>query len=583
MTGSVTPVCEVRSVTPLVPGSLDDASPRPGASGAGAAGRPAAALARAQEDQARGRDADGRLRELSAARLAARPVLGALSVALLDGRVPDALGYRSLGDYGRERLGVGARAVREWARVWRRLGELPVLRRALFAGEIGWSVARRVVGLATPETEEACLASVRGRTLRAVEAIVAAVREAHADTSRAPVDETEADPGRVVVRLPCTPHEALLWRAALELARRMAGEELPVWQCAENVAAEAASAIGAPPPGEAGQGAGEAGTEVGEGISTEQRSRVRSRSRSRPGPDPREHGLCAEAFPGLRWTHSPGRVPAALTALAEGLEEAPPREIDRRLRAAIAFLQSLDLETGRILRQISDRKLYLELGFPDLARYAEERLDLSPRTARRLIALARTEHRAPELAVAFRRGRIHAFQAQVLARVADHESARAWIARAEAVTFRRLEEDVEGAPPEPAAIAFPAPPEVAEFFLTMLSRAGSLERLLAHAIRTWVEQGELFEDYADFERDGFRCTAPGCTGRNSLHSHHIRFRSHQGPDEAWNRTTLCAYHHERALHRERTLRIRGRAPDRLVFALGPEPAERFRSGDMRIR
>ncbi len=526
----------------------------------------------------RGSDADGRLRELSAARLAARPVLGALSGALLDGRAYEAVGYRSLGDYGRERLGVGAKAVREWARVWRRLCQLPVLRRALLAGEIGWSVARRVVGLATPETEEACLASVRGRTLRAVEAIVAAVREAHADMPREPADETEAEAERVVVRLPCTPCEARLWRAALELARRVAGEQLPVWKCAENVAAEAASAIGAAPPQEAG-----AAREVVEEMAPRQGSRASSRSRSRPEPDPREPGLRDQAFPILRWTQIPGRIPTALAALAEGLEGAPPREIDRRLRAAIAFLQTLDLETGRILRQMVDRKLFPELGLPDLARYAEERLDVSPRTARRLVALARSEHRGPEVAVAFQEGRIHAFQAQVLSRVADLESARAWVARAEAVSFRRLEDDVEGAPPEPAAIAFPAPPEVAEFFLQMLDRAGSLERLLAHAIRSWVEQGELFEDYADFERDGFRCTAPGCTGRNNLHSHHIRFRSHQGPDEPWNRTTLCAYHHERALHLERTIRIRGRAPDRLVFALGPEPAERFRSGDLRIR
>ncbi len=530
----------------------------------------------------RGRDADGRLRELANGRLAAQPVLGVLAVALLDGRVYEALGYRSLGDYGRERLGVGARAVREWARVWRRLGELLVLRRALLAGEISWSVARRVVGLATPETEEACLGTVRGRTLRAVEAIVAAVREADAGGEGSAAsgelsDETEAEPERVLVRLPCSPREALLWRAALELARRVAGEQLPVWKCAENVAAEAASAIGAAPP----QGAGEA--EAGEGIAPGQASRVSSRSQLRPAQNPSEPGLRDQAFPGLRWTHVPQRIPAPLAALGEGLEDAPPRELDRRLRAAIAFLQTLDLETGRLLRQMTDRKLLAELGFPDLARYAAERLDVSPRTARRLVALARAEHRAPEVATAFRQGRIHAFQAHVLARVADLASARAWVERARAVTFRRLEDDAEGAPPEPAAIAFPAPPEVAEFFLQMLARAGSLERLLSHAIRTWVEQGELFEDYADFERDGFRCTAPGCTGRNNLHSHHIRFRSHQGPDEAWNRTTLCAYHHERALHRERTLRIRGRAPDRLVFALGPEPAERFRSGDMRIR
>ncbi len=532
----------------------------------------------------RGRDADGRLRELAAARLAARPVLGALSVALLDGRVCETLGYRSLVDYARERLGVGARSVREWARVWRRLGELPVLRRALLSGEISWSVARRVVGLATPQTEEACLATVRGRTLRAVEAIVAAVREAEANAGKAgaaplqPADEADAEgeSERVVVRLPCTPREARLWRAACELARRVAGEELPVWKCAENVAAEAASAIGAAPPEEAG-----AEGEAGEGIAPAQASRIACRDRSRPEPDPREPGLRDQAFPGLRWTHSPGRIPAALAALAEGLEGAAPRELDRRLCAAIAFLQTLDLEMGRLLRQMADRKLFAELGFPDLARYAAERLDVSARTARRLVALARTEHRAPEVAVAFREGRIHAFQAHVLARVADLESARAWVARAQAVTFRRLEEDVEGAPPEPAAIAFPAPPEIAEFFLQMLARAGSLERLLAHAIRTWVEQGELFEDYADFERDGFRCTVPGCTGRRNLHSHHIRFRSHQGPDEPWNRTTLCACHHERALHLERTIRIRGRAPDKLIFALGPEPAERFRSGDLR--
>ncbi len=186
------------------------------------------------------------------------------------------------------------------------------------------------------------------------------------------------------------------------------------------------------------------------------------------------------------------------------------------------------------------------------------------------------------MATAFREGRIHAFQAHVLARVADLESARAWVAQAWAVTLRRLEEDAEGCPPEPAAIAFPAPPEVAELFLTMLARVGSLERLLAHAIRTWVEQGELFEDYADFERDGFRCTAPGCTARRNLHSHHIRFRSAMGSDEPWNRTTLCAYHHERSVHHDRTLRIHGRAPDALVYALGPEPAERFRSGGLRL-
>ena len=115
----------------------------------------------------------------------------------------------------------------------------------------------------------------------------------------------------------------------------------------------------------------------------------------------------------------------------------------------------------------------------------------------------------------------------------------------------------------------------------MLARAGTLERLLAHAIPTWVEAGVRFDDYADFTRDGFRCTVPGCTARRNLQSHHVRFRSAGGPDEPWNRTTLCAHHHQRGVHGG-TLRIRGRAPDALVYALGPEPAECFRSGDVRL-
>ncbi len=65
----------------------------------------------------RGRDADGRLRELAAARLAARPLLGALAVALLDGRVlrgprlPLARRLRARAARGRrqERPRVGAR------------------------------------------------------------------------------------------------------------------------------------------------------------------------------------------------------------------------------------------------------------------------------------------------------------------------------------------------------------------------------------------------------------------------------------------------------------------------------------------
>ena len=86
-------------------------------------------------------------------------------------------------------------------------------------------------------------------------------------------------------------------------------------------------------------------------------------------------------------------------------------------------------------------------------------------------------------------------------------------------------------------------------------------------IEAWPKQGAAFKDYADFGRDHFRYTAPGRTTRRSLQSHHLVFQSAGGPDEARNRTTLCAWHHLRGVHAG-MMRCLGEAPDNLVFELG---------------
>jgi hypothetical protein len=478
----------------------------------------------------RGRDADARLRELAAARTAARPLLGALACELVERRLFEPLGYRCLGDWSREKLGVGARSVREWARVWRRLRELPRLREAVLAGEVSWTVARLVAGRVTPETEAACLETVRGRTVRAVEALLSAVEAAEEpEGARGSAPEAVAvaleEGEQVFVRLACSAREAGLWHAALELARRMAGEPLPAWACAEAMAAEGASAWGV----------GEAADRLlaaSEAVPPKRRAREANEAKSQ------ESGLRAEAWRRLSWKPVPRRaLPAEITSLAEDLEPCSAREIDARFRAALAWLQQIDFETGRILRQVVDRGLYRELDFESLDRYVTERLDLSPRTARRLVALARAEHRAPAVATAFRTGRVTALQALALAKVAHAGNAATpatystastpsgpstaatlstastpsdpssppppsppstsedWVAHAERVTLRRLEQDVD-APPR-AVIAFHAPREVAALFLAVLARAGSLEALLAHAIASWTEAGSRFRDYAD--------------------------------------------------------------------------------------
>jgi 5-methylcytosine-specific restriction endonuclease McrA len=44
------------------------------------------------------------------------------------------------------------------------------------------------------------------------------------------------------------------------------------------------------------------------------------------------------------------------------------------------------------------------------------------------------------------------------------------------------------------------------------------------------------------QRDQWKCRS--CGSRNSLHIHHIVFRSQQGPDEAWNLITICNSCHD---------------------------------------
>jgi hypothetical protein len=180
--------------------------------------------------------------------------------------------------------------------------------------------------------------------------------------------------------------------------------------------------------------------------------------------------------------------------------------------------------------------------------------------------------------------------------------------RALGVTVRRLEDDVDHAlasgafdpallPPLPSGVQIGArpmlgepndtwranvPSDIARLFraclCSMQRRLGSspgvaLEAMFDHCIDTW--RGPTPREHRVFERDGWRCTVPGCTSYRNLHAHHVVFRSSGGGDDDANLTTLCAAHYQRGVHAG-VIRIAGSAPDELVFEL---PLGRFRSGD----
>ena len=111
--------------------------------------------------------------------------------------------------------------------------------------------------------------------------------------------------------------------------------------------------------------------------------------------------------------------------------------------------------------------------------------------------------------------------------------------------------------------------------------------MLDHCLSTWgVLDRKIATRHKVFDRDGWRCTVPGCTSMQNLHDHHIRYRSAQGSNALANRTCACAYHHLRGLHAG-LLRCVGRAPDGLRWEMGIRPGVTprlvYRSGDVRIR
>jgi hypothetical protein len=67
-------------------------------------------------------------------------------------------------------------------------------------------------------------------------------------------------------------------------------------------------------------------------------------------------------------------------------------------------------------------------------------------------------------------------------------------------------------------------------------------------------------------RDGWRCTAPGCTARE-VEVHHIVYRSQGGSDDPSNLTSLCPFHHRMAVHGGLTT-LTGEAPLALHWRIG---------------
>jgi hypothetical protein len=170
-------------------------------------------------------------------------VLGTLAAAFLRSRAQHALGFARLGDCTRERFGISARELQSLAHVATRLAVLPGLRRAFEAGALEWTHVRLLIDVATPVDEARWIAVARGLTVRTLERRLRAAGAMHGEAravSAAVEDDGQTIEGEPVVRirLGCPRRLRALWRATVELARRMAGRPLALWEACEAIAAE---------------------------------------------------------------------------------------------------------------------------------------------------------------------------------------------------------------------------------------------------------------------------------------------------------------------------------------------------------
>ena len=526
---------------------------------------------------------DGYLRRLARQEACGRRVLGTLARAFLAQKGQHALGFARLGDFARERLGLSARELQSLAHVSARLAQLPAVAAAFAAGALSWTQVRLLVGVATAETAAAWVETARSRTVRALEATIA--QETGRPVQR---DDTLDEEPRVQIRLACPRRVRERWHVVTVLARAVLGAEVAPWQVAEAVAAEGFSARG----GElADPMAGTPGPEA------------------TPPPEPIDlHETPAD----LDWTAVTEALPGDLERLGEGAGALNAFALDQRMRTLVRARQRIDWQMGRLLRTFFALRLHRLMGFPSAAAYARERLGLSPRKARALVALERKTWEAPALLAAYREGQLSWLRALMLLPVLSEENAPAWIGRAQAVTVRRLVDEVEwvverqAAAGVPAAASGPPPPGAALVVAERQMRAheacppldaqivfyapASLAVLLREAIAVFAKPGEPrwcgFERLLEhveaewqrqprhrdpvFARDGWRCAVPACTSRRNLHDHHLLFRSRGGGNARDNRITVCAWHHLRGIHQGR-VRAWGTAPDDVTWELGVRP------------
>ncbi len=482
---------------------------------------------------------------------------GALDVAIGEGlaalTVGDwliRLGFSCLADYAREVLGVKERKAQDLAHLARELGSRPLLRAAVRAGEVRCRAAQVVLPVARGESEAGWVERARTETIRALEA---AVREARAGAG---VGAEEDEWTRLRV---CVSREE---RAVLDEALSVAGKVLPGSSRAQRLEALAQEYLGEHPT-EAGDDGGRA---IGGIFRAEDERLGRLAARLETETE--------------RWSYLL-RVRDVAVPDAGFDEATSARELDARLRQLSAMRDSWDGVLGFGAYSVRRSGLWRILGFASFDHYCEERLGLAKRTVEQRAALEKRLWEVPALRTARDAGLSYE-KLRLLSYLPGNE-VEAWLPRARALTVVSLRRELEArddaqmraarilrarVPTRVALLLSAAFRAVREVEGCLLCDGKCLVALARHFLETWkpLVRKPRTRSQKVRERDLGDCQVPGCS-RRAAHAHHVTPRSHGGGDEDENLAAVCACHHLRGIHGG-YVRVRGRAPHRLVWELG---------------
>jgi len=318
-----------------------------------------------------------------------------------------------------------------------------------------------------------------------------------------------------------------------------------------------------------------------------------------------------------------------------------PVKLDGVIRRLARELLGRDLQLGDGVRRLLAANGWRRLGYGSFSQYCRERLGLSRSSVKARLALSRRTERLPALRAALRRGALGFEAAMLVGRVANAETIDAWVERAAERTVKHLHEEVAVAelcerlqcrggqkPPDDEQLrkvqqlesdiisgrlirqalnggeADPGQMSGSDSDPDAPARRGAGQITLRWQVteevyRTWhallqlycrssewrgsfVEvlcvavwhawQHTLGSDvaYADiYERDRWQCSNPVCFCRH-VTPHHVRFRSRGGDDRKSNLTPPCFWCHLDGIHGGR-IKVTGEAPNDLRWVLGRRP------------